>query len=331
MSKTQYSGTTSIAMPVAVWLASDFYDHSNDANTISVTSLIKPVRQLVLGARAKPEDVLIDLSSMAASRIGTAIHDSIERSWLFNYAVAMASLGIPEHVIGLIRINPDKETLKENPDLIPVYLEQRLNKQVGKYTISGKFDVVMDGKVQDFKSCKTWTYMNQSNVKKYAQQGSMYRWLNPEIILQDVVDIHYIFTNWEPTRAATDEKYPKKPIITQTLNLASVQETDSFIKQKLNQIDKYMDAPEADIPLCTDEDLWRSAPVFKYYKNPAKTTRSTKNFDTRQEAYVRMAEDGGVGIVIEQPGTVTACKYCQAFSICTQKDALIAAGDLIIN
>ena len=92
-----------------------------------------------------------------------------------------------------------------------------------------------------------------------------------------------------------------------------------------------MDVPESEIPLCTDEDLWRSAPVFKYYKNPVKTNRSTKNFDTRQEAYVRMAEDGGVGIVIEQPGQVTACKYCQAFSVCTQKDDLIAAGDLILN
>jgi hypothetical protein len=43
-----------------------------------------------------------------------------------------------------------------------------------------------------------------------------------------------------------------------------------------------------------------------------------------------MAEDGNVGLVKEVPGQVTACKYCPAFSICSQKDALIAAGDLIL-
>jgi len=32
--------------------------------------------------------------------------------------------------------------------------------------------------------------------------------------------------------------------------------------------------------------------------------------------------------VIEKPGTVNACKYCPAFSVCTQKDDLLARGEL---
>ena len=58
---------------------------------------------------------------------------------------------------------------------------------------------------------------------------------------------------------------------------------------------------------------------------------AVKNFDNKQDAYIRLAEDGNVGIVKEQPGQVTACKYCSAFSICSQKDQLIAAGDLQLN
>jgi len=41
-----------------------------------------------------------------------------------------------------------------------------------------------------------------------------------------------------------------------------------------------------------------------------------------------MAADGGVGIVVEKPGQVLACKYCPAFPICSQKDELIADGSL---
>jgi len=76
--------------------------------------------------------------------------------------------------------------------------------------------------------------------------------------------------------------------------------------------------------------LWRSEPEFKYYKNPEKMSRSTKNFDSMKEARMRFIEDGSVGIIVERPGQVTACKYCSAFAICKQKDALIASGDLIL-
>lgn len=83
--------------------------------------------------------------------------------------------------------------------------------------------------------------------------------------------------------------------------------------------------------MCDDDELWRSEPVFKYYKNPAKTLRSTKNFELKQEAMLRFVEDGSVGVIREVPGQVTACKYCPAFAACSQKDALIKSGDLLMG
>ena len=326
---SKYSNTSAVPLSLGVFLASDHYDYNYDANTISATSLIKPLRQIVLSARVPTENSVVDLISLVPMRLGTAIHDGIENAWKNNYQNALTEMGVPQKVIDKIKINPKPEELTE--DTIPIYMEQRAHKKVGKYTISGKFDFVGEGRVEDFKSTGVYTAMNNTNDAKYILQGSIYRWLNPDLITKGEMAIQFIFTDWSAMRARTDENYPKQRIQQRILPLKSINEIDAFINNKLNQIDKFMDAPEADIPLCTDEDLWRSAPVFKYYKNPAKTTRSTKNFDTRQEAYVRMAEDGGMGIVIEQPGTVTACKYCQAFSICTQKDALIAAGDLVIN
>ena len=331
MTITKYSGTSGVALPLAVWLASDFYDHSTDQNTLSVTTLIKPIRQVILASRVPAEDYLVDLSSMVASRIGTAIHDSIERSWAANHVSAMGALGIPRKVIDSVRVNPSKETLENTEGVIPVYLEQRLKRQVGKYTISGKFDVVLDGKVQDFKSTQVFGYMRQLNASKYSQQGSIYRWLDSELITQDVMDVHYIFTDWKPAMLASDPKYPRSRVLTQTIELMSLQETDRYVTRKLSQIEAYWEAPEEDLPLCSDEDLWRSEPVFKYYKNPEKTARSTKNFDTKQEAMLRYIEDGSKGIVKEVPGQVTACKYCAAFSVCSQKDRLIKSGDLLMN
>ena len=325
---SKYANTSSVPLSLAVFLASDFYDHDQDQNTISATTLIKPIRQIVLGARV-PEDMTpLELVNLVPSRMGSAIHDAIERSWKDNYQIALDHLGYPKKVIEKIRINPKPEELQDGQ--IPIYLEQRAYKQVGKFLISGKYDFIGDGRVEDFKSTSTFTAMNNTNDEKYIWQGSIYRWLNPDIITKDEMAIQFIFTDWSKAKAMQDPKYPQQRIQQRILPLKSIPETDAFVKRKLAQIEQYWDADEKVIPPCTDADLWRSEPVFKYYKNPEKRSRSTKNFDNLHDAQLRLIEDGSVGVVVEQPGQVTACKYCPAFAVCSQKDTLIASGDLVL-
>lgn len=325
---SKYANTSSVPLSLAVFLVTDNYDHDQDESTISATALIKPLRQIVLSARV-PEDMTpVDLVNLVPSRMGSAIHDAIERSWKDNYSNALAILGYPKRVIEKIRINPKPEELTDG--VIPIYMEQRAKKTVGKFTVTGKYDFIGDGRVEDFKSTSTYTATNNTNDEKYIWQGSIYRWLNPQIITKDEMAIQFIFTDWSKAKAKADPKYPQQRIQQRILPLKSIQETDAFVTRKLNQIEQYWGATEEQLPPCTDTDLWRSEPVFKYYKNPEKRARSTKNFDNRHDAQLRYIEDGSVGIVVEQPGQVTACKYCPAFAVCSQKDALIASGDLVL-
>lgn len=325
----KYVNTSGVPMSLAVFLATDSYDHNHDPQTISATALLKPIRQSILAARL-PDDVgQPDLTQMMASRMGTAIHDGIERAWKTNYQAAMQDIGIPTHVVKKVKINPEPAEVDE--DTIAVYMEQRAHRRIGEYTISGKFDFVINGRVEDFKSTSVYSAISHNSDQKHAQQGSIYRWLRPDIITQDEMAIQYIFTDWAAARARTEANYPKQRFQERILPLMSIAETTQFIRQKLEQFDKFKDIPEYGLPLCTGEELWRSEPVFKYYKNPEKTARSTKNFDTRQDAVIHMAtEGGGKGLILEKPGQVTACKYCSAFPICTQKDALVAQGQLIL-
>ena len=326
----RFANVSEVPLALAVFLASDYYDYNDDPNTISATTLLKPLRQIILPNRVPPGDGLVNLADMMANRMGAAIHDAIEKAWTTNHGKALSALGYPQKVIERIQVNPSPDLLDKFPELIPVYIEQRLSRQIGKWTVTGKFDFVGEGRVQDFKSTSTFTYMKQTNGDKYTQQGSIYRWLDPKLITQDEMDIHYIFTDWKPAMAKSDPNYPQRRFHKQSFPLMSLQETESFIRRKLELIDQYWDAPEEEIPQCTDDELWRSEPVFKYYKNPDKLARSTKNFDNKQDAYLRLAEDGGKGMVKEVPGQVTACKYCAAFAACSQKDQLVAVGDLIL-
>ena len=329
MTKGSYTNVSSVPLSIAVFLASDFYDYNDDPYTISATSLIKPLRQLILASRVPEDSNQVDLANMIASRMGAAIHDGIERAWVNNYRKAMEVLGYPSKIINKIQINPKPEELKE--DSIPIYLEQRAYKQVGKWTIGGKFDFVGDGRVEDFKSTSVYTAINNTKDNDYILQGSIYRWLNPTLVTKDEMAIQFIFTDWSAAKAKTDPAYPQSRIQQRILKLKSVNEIDAFIQRKLRLIEQYWDAPEADIPECSDDDLWRSDPVWKYYKNPTKMSRSTKNFENKQDAYIRLSQEGNVGVVVEVPGQVTACKYCSGFGLCTQKDRLIVAGELLIG
>lgn len=336
---TEYVNQTNISLPIAVWLATDSYDgNSTDPYNISATSIMKSVRQIVLARQQKATGGIEvrELSTLVASRMGTAYHDSIEHSWVDNYEQAMKSLGYPPGLIKHVLINPKPSELYE--DCCPIYLEQRAEKKIGKWTVTGKYDMVTDGMVNDIKSTGTYTYEKNTNEAKYRLQGSIYRWLNPTIITGDHIAIQYIFTDWQALRAKT-KGYPSQRCLEVMYPLHTLTMTDNYIKAKLVAIDKaeaqiatytgdnldeYIDSI---LPECSDEDLWRKPPAWKYYSSGKVTARSTKNFTDAVSANNHMAEKGK-GIVVESGGEVVACKYCDVCNKCGQRDRLKADGSL---
>ncbi len=326
---TKYSNNTGISLPVAVWLATDEYDGKRGTNPyfISATGLLKSPKQIVLGMRADPESEVIDIAGLVKSKIGTAIHDSIEKAWSNpdRLVRTLTSLGHSQTLAERIVVNP--VALKDGD--IPVYMEQRETKQLGKWTLTGKFDMVFNGHLSDIKSTGTFTYVNQTKNDDYIKQGSFYRWLNPNKITEDIMSIDFIFTDFKANMVGT-ANYPPAQTVNKIFPLMPIDETEKWIKDRLNLIETLELLPEDQLPDCTDEELWRREPTWKYYKSGEISTRSTKNFDNAAEAYARKAIDGGMGLVVEIKGQPTACLYCNVSSMCTQKDAYIASGDLVI-
>lgn len=327
-----------VSLSVALWLADDTYDHNE--NSISATSLIKAVRKTILTDRANKiaqenpdQAVPADVMDNIASSWGTALHDSIENTWLgMGRATALNKLGIPTSVVKRIKVNPTPEDFKANPKLIPIYMELRTSKKVGTYLITGKFDFVGQGRLEDFKATGTYKFVHGSSDWEFILQGSIYRWLNPEIITEDHMLIQFLFTDWSKASAIQGAKngYPQHRLKSKKFDLMSIAETDKWVKERLAELTKFWNAPEEELPLCEERDLWRSKAVFKYYKKGVISARSTKNYPNAYEAQERLIDDGSVGLVVEKKGEVKACKFCNGFPLCTQKDAFIVDGSLII-
>lgn len=315
----KYTNNLDIPLPMQVWLLNDEYDYVNEPNYISATTLIRPLRQTILNKRIPWESRTKDLSELVASRLGNAIHDSVEKAWVTRGKELLIQLGMPEKQADKVIVNPSPKELTK--DSIPIYMEKRTIREFMGYKIGGKFDLVMNGYLYDFKSTSTYTYTNGGNDEDYILQGSIYRWLNPEIITEDTLDIQFVFTDWQSSRARASNEYPQTRIVGKTYPLMSIEDTEKYIANRISEYNKYKDLPQDKLPQCSPEDLWQSETVYKYFSNPAKTDgRSTKNFTNKLEAHKFAV--GKPGIVIEVPGEPKRCGYCDAYETCLQRIAM---------
>ena len=321
------TNNTNIPLSVAAWLADDTYDHNSDPYTISATQLIRPIREIVLN-QTLVIDREMDLTALIASKMGTAAHDGIEDTWRNRAGKALQRLGYPEKVWKNIAINP-VPSARNQGDNIDIFLEVRGIKPLGDWKISGKFDFVAEGNLEDFKTKKVWAWIfaTQDDYQEFILQGSIYRWLHPEIITGDHIAIDYLFTDWKPLDARTKKDYPSNQIIQKKFPLMSIPDIEKWMVNRLKLIDQYTGQKQDVIPRCTPVELWQDDPVFKYYRDPTKLTKSTKNFTNLGEANARLATEGK-GIVKTFKGLVKKCNYCSVQSVCTQRAEYELSGIL---
>jgi len=325
------------SLSVAVWLATDQYNNNRypGKKHISATGLLKPTRMIILTNRLTKDQKVeqtYDITKNIPNRMGTSIHAGISHAWLSNGAQALLDLGYPEHICKRIIVNPTPEELTKIEKPIPVYIERRVHREFMGYVVDGELDFLGDGILEDFKSTGVYGYINASNDENHRLQGSIYRWLNPGLVTGDFMRIQYVFTDWKKLDAMIrkDKGYPQSRIVAKKLELHSIPYTENFIKNKITEIEHCMNAPEENLPMCPDEELWRSDTVYKVYKDPVNAKRSSGNFDTYHDAHVKMLEMGGSAVIKEFPGAVRRCGYCLAFDICSQKNTYLEQGILAL-
>jgi len=310
---------------MAVWLVSDHgYDLEFDPMVYSATDMLQPIRSLVLSRQVKIQQLATestDVSDLVPARLGTAVHTAVEVAWEGDWKGALAELGYTPAVIDRVKVNP------ANPDEadINIYIERRSSKQLGKFTISGKFDFVVMGRVRDIKTTKTYNWIHGGNDHKYMMQGAIYRWLNPDIITDDIMSVDFAFTDWTPLQAQVNKDYPQQRILSRDMLMETPEAIEIFLENKLAQIEQYTNVHQDTMPLCTPEELWQNPTKYAFYRK-ATNKKATKLYDTMAEATAANDDIGGTGAIVTRLATPTFCKYCSASSICLQADGFRQAG-----
>jgi len=324
-----------VDLPLAVWLLQDGYKSgAADAppgELISVTTLMKPTKQLILQRKVDFAQTEMDVSEMVSRRVGHGLHDSIERAWTEgDWQQAMRTLHYPQRIIDQIRINPTKKQLElakvRGEELICIYLERRGFKQFDGLCITGQMDFLIGESYRDFKTTSTFAYTSTNKDSDYILQGSLYRWIMPELIRNDVMRIEFIFTDWLKYRAKADPKYPQAKVAHREFQLMSLAATEQWVIDKIRDIKDQVPRKQDDMRHCTDKELWRADDTYKYYSKPETAKaggRCTKRFASKTDAELhRQAK--GKGVVVTDHGEVKACTYCPAFPVCDQRKGYFA-------
>jgi len=219
--------------PIFNFLKTNFYDLKFKPDTLSATTLLKPVQEILLTQRHYDE-IEIPASERLWSVWGSAIHEILDKAYNGH----------------------------------DVEKEERLSTTIGNWVISGKFDLIVDGILHDYKSTSAWTIVYGSRTEEWIKQLSIYRYLylqQKNKLLSPEAKIITMLRDWA-SRDVGKKGYPATNILEIPIKLLGIDEIKQFIKNKLKLIDKFINVPDSELPACSDADRWWNEKQKVYIK-----------------------------------------------------------------
>ena len=74
----KFTNKNQLSLPLAVFLVNDTYDYDDRDRAISTTAILRSIRSIVLSMQHDTLEKEVDIIDLAASKLGTAIHDACE-------------------------------------------------------------------------------------------------------------------------------------------------------------------------------------------------------------------------------------------------------------
>ena len=187
--------------------------------------------------------------------------------------------------------------------------EQRLYATVDNTVISGQPDIIYesDKLIQDYKFP---TIYKLKYLTEYEQQLNMYRYLCYRNRIDiDRLQIVFIFRDWSKMKAHREHDYPPKQVAVIDLPVWPHEQTEQFIKERIQQ--------QKDCVMCTNEDRWGKGDCWAVKKKGNK--RALKLCESEEQAirYAELHKDWKLlTIEYREPEFVRCDHYCTVRQWC---------------
>ena len=265
-------------------------DYKYKEKQFSATAIIGGLKALILQKRHSDE-IEVDISEMTNLLFGIALHKVLE------------------------------ESQEENDELKEAYLKYELP---NGYNISGRFDLYNESEqaVKDYKTTSVFKIKLQ-DYKDWKLQLSIYAWLLNKLgFPTEKGEIVYFIKDWKKSELRIaklkNEFYPETQIGTVKFDFTKkdMEETEKYIVDRFNQIEKYEQLPDDEIPECSMEERFNKGDKYAVKKKNA--ARAIKVYNTLEEAEEHLFNANDSTLIIEiREGKNTKCEdYCNANKFC---------------
>lgn len=265
-------------------------DYEAKPKRYSATTLLKPVREILL-KRRHDANIEQDCADMIWLLFGQAVHHILEK-----YGTGESE-----------------------------FTEEKLTVELENgYTVSGIIDFydLDKGEVVDYKTASAWKVIYK-DFDDWRKQGLIYAWLLRKNGLPcNKATFYAILKDHNVQKAKHDADYPKLPVQKVEFKVSDeeIAEIDKFIREKIDLLIKYENAPDDELPLCAPEDRWNDGDKYAVMKKGRKT--ALRVLDSEEEAELYKQNNGG-DYVEKRPGTDKKCiDYCLCCTKCAYWQSL---------
>jgi len=147
--------------------------------------------------------------------------------------------------------------------------EKRLNYTINNMLVSGKFDLIKNNQLHDYKVTSVWTLVFKDKIEEWVKQLSIYRFLYYLVHkkkLSDTAHIVAVLRDWTARDLGRIKGYPVSPIVELDLSLLSLENTEILVKEKIEEVKAAEGMSDDELPMCTDEERWYNKKKKKYNK-----------------------------------------------------------------
>lgn len=275
-----------------VTLASKEY-YTKGAAQYSVTEIMSSPKIKRLQEKHR-EEMATDVSDMLWSLMGSALHVVMERSETHGFTN-----------------------------------EERLFLEMDGVTLSGQIDLQQETKdgivIIDYKFTSAWAVMQEK--LEWEQQLNVYRYLVEKVKGRRVCGIKICAFIRDFSRHDTRAEYPASPIHMVEFPLWTMEQTEQYIKERLEahrNARVAMDLGDS-LPDCTPEERWMSETIYAVKREGRKTAiRVFKSIEEANELAEK--EKGYVETRLGEPKRCTG-NYCGIAEWCEQYQGELSAGN----
>jgi hypothetical protein len=134
----------------------------------------------------------------------------------------------------------------------------------------------------------------------------------------DKGQIWLFMRDWTKSKYTKQYNYPDHPVASVEFDLGKPQDVEDFILDNLNQLIKFENVDDNDLPLCTTEERWNNGDTWAVIEKGKK--RALKVFDSQIDANymaTRLTAEGSDVTIEERKGIDKKCiDYCSVNSYC---------------